>query len=71
MALYDAYSEGQVLPPGSALGKEIHGLADAMRARAMGERESEKSEGMAGAQSGGKRWFSFFQKSVGLRHAVS
>jgi len=61
MSLYDAYSEGRFLPPGNSLGKELHALADSIRARVAGSRDKqEKSAGPA--QESGKRWFSFLQK---------
>jgi pilus assembly protein CpaE len=72
MSLYDAYSEGQMLPPGSALAKEIHELAESIRARAMGERDRGKNESAAGAaQPGVRRWFSFLHRNAGLGHAIS
>jgi pilus assembly protein CpaE len=69
-ALCDAYSEGRFLSPTSPLGKELHGLADSIRARAAGERYHSKEEKMAGAApAAGKRWFSFLQKAPGLEKA--
>jgi pilus assembly protein CpaE len=64
MALYDAYSEGHLLPQGSRLCKEIHGLADLVRARMAGEREGNPA-GSNGTivPEAGKRWFSFFQRA--------
>ncbi len=64
MALYDAYSEGHLLPQGSRLCKEIHGLADLVRARMAGEREGNPA-GNNGTivPEAGKRWFSFFQRA--------
>jgi pilus assembly protein CpaE len=59
--LYDAYSEGRFLPPASALGKELHALADSIRMRAAGEHQRNKSDKAAAA--GGKRWFSFLQRT--------
>jgi Flp pilus assembly CpaE family ATPase len=63
MALYDAYSEGRLLDTSTKLGKELHALADSVRARAMGEPEVEKTARTARqASDGGRRWFSLFQK---------
>jgi pilus assembly protein CpaE len=63
MALYDAYSEGRLLDTSTKLGKELHVLADSVRARAMGEPEAERPAKPArqSAESG-RRWFSLFQK---------
>lgn len=67
MALYDAYSEGRLLEQGSRLGKEIHGLADAMRARIAGQPVEEPVEPVEKAvklvPETNKRWFSFFQRA--------
>jgi len=74
MSLYDAYSEGRFLPPASALGKELHALANAIqaqaagRAPAAGERNRDKNEKTTGTvPAGGKRWFSFLQKAPALQ----
>jgi pilus assembly protein CpaE len=64
-SLYDAYSEGRFLPPASALGKEMHALADSIRIRAAGEHQRDKGS-KAAAAAGGKRWFSFLQKTQEL-----
>jgi pilus assembly protein CpaE len=66
MGLYDAYSEGQLLPAASPLGKEFHGLADTIRGRALGKVETTEQA----APAGGKRWYSFFQKTTGMRPAT-
>jgi Flp pilus assembly CpaE family ATPase len=64
MALYDAYSEGHLLEQGSRLGKEIHGLAASIRARAAGECTDEPGENTVGPiPEANKRWFSFFQRA--------
>jgi len=63
-SLYDAYSEGRFLPATSALGKELHALADSIRVRAAGEPERGESDKAAAATSG-KGWFSFLQKTQG------
>jgi pilus assembly protein CpaE len=61
MSLYDAYSEGRLLPPGNSLSKELQAFAESIRARAVGDQG--KEEKPAGAvQESGKRWFSFLQK---------
>src|ERR1700722_3961172 len=63
-ALSDAYSEGRFLSPTNPLGKELHGLADSIRARAAGERDHDKDQkAVATAPGAGKRWFSFLQKT--------
>jgi pilus assembly protein CpaE len=64
MSLYDAYSEGRFLPATSALGKELHALADSIRVRAAGEPAGGESDKAAPATSG-KGWFSFLQKTQG------
>jgi pilus assembly protein CpaE len=61
MSLYDAYSEGRFLPPGTSLGKELQAFADSIRARAAGDQGKEEKPAGA-AQESGKRWFSFLQK---------
>jgi pilus assembly protein CpaE len=64
MALYDAYSEGNLLQQGSALGKELHALADSIRARAADEPEADEGRSTkAPVPEGNKRWFSFFQRA--------
>ena len=64
MALYDAYSEGSLLQQGSPLAKEFLALANSIRARAAGERETEEVRGVAApVRDSGKRWFSFFQRA--------
>lgn len=63
LALYDAYSEARFLPPGNALGKELLGLANSIRARAAGECQKPAPENTPAAVSAGKRWFSFLQKA--------
>jgi pilus assembly protein CpaE len=64
MALYDAYSEGNLLQQGSALGKELHALAESIRARAAGEPEADEGRSTkAPVAEGNKRWFSFFQRA--------
>lgn len=67
MTLYDAYSEGRLLEPGSPLGKEMRQLADSIRARMSGERLPEHDDrekaARAASESGGRRWFSFFQRA--------
>jgi pilus assembly protein CpaE len=63
-ALYDVYSEGRLLEAGSALGKELHSLADSIRVRASGERVAEAGESQTKAvPEGAKRWFSFLQRA--------
>jgi pilus assembly protein CpaE len=63
-ALYDAYSEGTLLQQNSPLGKELHALANAIRARAAGEREADSARPVgASVPAGGKRWFSIFQRA--------
>jgi Flp pilus assembly CpaE family ATPase len=62
VALYEAYSEGRFLPPTSPLGKEFNALAVSIRERALGERDRVAKTAEA-APSGGKRWFSFLQKT--------
>jgi pilus assembly protein CpaE len=66
LALYDAYSEGHFLPPASALGKELHALADSVRALAAGERDR-GGKTAAAAPASGKRWLSFLHKTPGIR----
>jgi pilus assembly protein CpaE len=64
MALYDAYSEGSLLQQGTPLAKEFLALANSIRARAAGERETEEVRGVAApVRDSGKRWFSFFQRA--------
>ena len=64
MALYDAYSEGNLLQQGSPLAKEFLALANSIRARAAGEREADETRATAApAPDAGKRWFSFFQRA--------
>jgi len=64
MALYDAYSEGRLLDTSTKLGKELHALADAVRARAMGEPEPEKTvKNFHQPAESGRRWFSLFQRA--------
>jgi pilus assembly protein CpaE len=64
MALYDAYSEGILLQQGTPLAKEFLALANSIRARAAGERETDEPRGRAAsAPDAGKRWFSFFQRA--------
>jgi pilus assembly protein CpaE len=66
MALYDAYSEGRFLAPTTALGKELHALADSIRAQASGEGQGDKvGKAATAAGAGGKRWYSFLQKTQG------
>jgi pilus assembly protein CpaE len=68
MSLYDAYSEGRFLPASSGLGKELHALADSIRAQAAGERSRDNNEKTAGTvPAGGKRWFSFLQKAPAIQ----
>lgn len=61
LALYDAYSEGKLLPPANPLGKELHALADSIRVSTFGDRTPDARK--APAQASAKRWLSFFQKS--------
>jgi len=64
MALYDAYSEGRMLDTSSKLGKQLHSLADSVRARALGEPDGEPAPKSARQPSeSGRRWFSFFQRA--------
>jgi pilus assembly protein CpaE len=64
MALYDAYSEGRLLDTSTKLGKELHALANSVKARAMGEAEQEKAPVAARSSAeGGRRWFSLFQRA--------
>ncbi len=64
MALYDAYSEGSLLQQGTPLAKEFLALANSIRARAAGERETEEvRDAPARVPDSGKRWFSFFQRA--------
>jgi pilus assembly protein CpaE len=63
MSLYDAYSEGRFLPVTSALGKELHALAESIRTDAAGEPGPDK-KAPSGAPAGSKRWFSFLHKAV-------
>ncbi len=67
LTLYDAYSEGRFVPPGSALGKELHALAASLRQRAFGDVAGTKAAGAAArtGNNGGKRWFSFLGKGPG------
>jgi pilus assembly protein CpaE len=63
MALYDAYSEGRLLDTSTKLGKELHALADSVRARAMGEPEPQRAAtNVRQPAESGRRWFSLFQK---------
>jgi pilus assembly protein CpaE len=61
MALYDAYSEGRLLDNSTRLGRELHALADSVRARAMGEPEK-TSQAIRQSTESGRRWFSLFQR---------
>jgi pilus assembly protein CpaE len=64
MALYDAYSEGNLLQQGTPLAKEFLALANSIRARAAGEREADEVRGAkTPVPDAGKRWFSFFQRA--------
>jgi len=64
MALYDAWSEGHLLDPGTPLGKQMRQLAGSIKARVTGEREEETEVKAARAlPESGKRWFSFFQRA--------
>lgn len=64
LMLYDAYSEGRFLPPGSALGKELHRLAVSIRQRASGEIVTETAvPSPAGAAGGARRWFSLMSRT--------
>jgi pilus assembly protein CpaE len=63
MALYDAYSEGKMLDTTSKLGKELHALANSVRARAMGEQDPEKSATNTKPAAESRRWFSLFHKT--------
>lgn len=67
IALYEAYSEGRFLPPGGPLAKELHALAQSILERGPGERD--RGVKTPAAQSGGRRWFSFLQKSPDLGKA--
>jgi pilus assembly protein CpaE len=66
MTLYDAYSEGRFLPPGSPLGKEVHQMAASLRQRAFGDSIGAKPAAATGAGNGAKRWFSFLGKGPAL-----
>lgn len=59
VALYEAYSEGHLLPPASALSKELHALANSILERDRGHAANTS----AAPSAGGKRWFSFLHKS--------
>jgi pilus assembly protein CpaE len=67
MAFYDAYSEGHLLQPGTRIRKELTALSDSISARILGDREAEKktAPAPAGGENGGRRWFSFLQRSAG------
>jgi pilus assembly protein CpaE len=67
LALYDAYSEGHFLPASSGLAKELHALADSIRAKAAGERGEGREEKSGTVPAGGKRWFSFAQKAPAMQ----
>jgi Flp pilus assembly CpaE family ATPase len=65
MALYDAYSEGNLLQQGSPLAKQFLALANSISARAAGEPETTNEVRGAAppVPETGKRWFSFFQRA--------
>jgi len=64
LTLYNAYSEGRFLSPGSALGKELHALAASIRQRAFGEIPAEKAAPAGTAAGGGaRRWFSLMSRT--------
>lgn len=65
LALYDAYSEGKLLPPASPLGRELQALADSIRLSAVGERNA-AAQTAPPASVPAKRWFSFLQKTSGV-----
>jgi Flp pilus assembly CpaE family ATPase len=67
MSLYDAWSEGRFLPATSALGKELHVLADSIRAQAAGRAQPPGEKTTGSVPVGGKRWFSFLQKGPALQ----
>jgi pilus assembly protein CpaE len=63
LALYDAYSEGRFLSPGSALGKELHRMAESIRQRTLGEIVTETSPAGAATAGGVRRWFSLMSRT--------
>jgi pilus assembly protein CpaE len=70
LSLYEAYSEGRLLPSTTPLGKELHSLAESIRESRVGDKEKVEKNS-AGTQPGVKRWFSFLQKSPAVQEAAA
>jgi len=63
-SLYDAWSEGRLLDPGTKLGREFHALAASMTSRVRGEAEASNAKARPAAAPGAMgRIFSFFGSS--------
>ncbi len=60
--LYDSYSEGHLLDSGSRLGRELNAFSQSLVRQIKGEEEKVKSTKTEPA--GGKKWFSFLQRSA-------